>query len=149
MVAITATTLAAQVPPKMKMTTEIPASITTPDRVETPIGTLGFFDGVPIGDTREDVYDYMDRARAVQVFVATIPAVSTYSLLQGSRDMGASKSNQILIWEQLGDSRSLVLTYNNTSLYTWSFLDLEKDGPTVVEAPPDVLGVSTTATCAT
>jgi len=49
MVIITATTLAAQVPPKLKMTTDIPASITTPDRVETPIGTLGFFDGVPIG----------------------------------------------------------------------------------------------------
>jgi len=128
-------------PPKMKMTTEIPASITTPATVETPIGTLDFFDGVPIGDTKEKVYDYMDRARAVQVFVATIPAVSTYSLLQGNRDMGAGNSNQILIWEQLGDSRSLVLTYNNTSLYTWGFLDLEKDGPTVVEAPPDVLGV--------
>ena len=125
----------------MKMTTEIPASITTPATVETPIGTLDFFDGVPIGDTKEKVYDYMDRARAVQVFVATIPAVSTYSLLQGNRDMGAGNSNQILIWEQLGDSRSLVLTYNNTSLYTWGFLDLEKDGPTVVEAPPDVLGV--------
>ncbi len=127
--------------PKMKMTTDIPASITTADKVETPIGTLGFFDGVPIGDTKEKVYDYMDRARAAQVFVATIPAVSTYSLLQGNRDMGAGDSNQILIWEQLGDSRSLVLTYNNTSLYTWGFLDLEKDGPTVVEAPPDVLGV--------
>jgi hypothetical protein len=29
------------------MTTEIPASITTPDRVETRIGTLEFFDGIP------------------------------------------------------------------------------------------------------
>ena len=38
--------LAAQ-PPKMKMTTDIPASITTPDKVKTSIGTLEFFDGVP------------------------------------------------------------------------------------------------------
>ena len=29
-------------PPKMKMTTDIPESITTPDRVETRIGTLEF-----------------------------------------------------------------------------------------------------------
>ena len=28
-------------PPKMKMTTDIPASITAPDEVETSIGTLG------------------------------------------------------------------------------------------------------------
>ena len=29
-------------PPKMKMTTDIPASITVPDAVETSIGTLEF-----------------------------------------------------------------------------------------------------------
>ncbi|MGB7492099.1 MAG: DUF1254 domain-containing protein [Thermoanaerobaculia bacterium] len=127
--------------PEMKMTTPIPENITTPDKVETSIGTLKFFDGIPIGDTKDTVYDYMDRARAVQVYVATIPAVSTYSLRQGSLDMGATASNQIVIWEQLGDSKSLVLTYNNTSLYPWGFLDLERDGPTVVEVPPDVLGV--------
>ena len=127
--------------PKMKMTTPIPENITTPDKVETSIGTLEFFDGIPVGGTKDTVYDYMDRARAVQVYVSTIPAVSTYSLLHGSRDVGAPDSNQVVIWEQLGDSKSLVLTYNNTSLYTWSLLDLEKDGPTVVEAPPDVLGV--------
>lgn len=34
-------------PPKMKMTTDIPKSILTPDKVETRIGTLEFFDGYP------------------------------------------------------------------------------------------------------
>jgi len=33
--------------PTMKMTTEIPAQITTPDSVETRLGTLKFFDGFP------------------------------------------------------------------------------------------------------
>ena len=55
--------LAAQ-PPKMKMTTDIPASITTPDKVKTSIGTLKFFDGVPTRNTVDTVYDYVDRARA-------------------------------------------------------------------------------------
>ena len=127
--------------PVMKMTTDIPASITTPDKVETPIGTLEYFDGVPIGGTKDALYDYMDRARAAQVFVDMMPAVSTYTLLQGSKDVGMAKSNQVVIWEQMGDSKSLVLTYNNTSLYAWGFLDLEKDGPTVIEIPPDVLGI--------
>ena len=127
--------------PTYKMTTDIPKSITTPDKVETPIGTLKFFDGIPTGDTTRAVYDYVDRARAVQVYIAMMPAVSTYHLREGQREMGAHDSNQILIWEQLGDSKSLVLTYNNTSLYTWGFLDLKKDGPTVIEIPPDVLGI--------
>ena len=128
-------------PPRRAMTTEIPASITTPDVVETSIGTLEFFDGVPIGNTTETVYDYVDRARAVEVFINLIPAVSIYHLRQGMRDMGLTESNQIVIAEQLGDSKPLVLTWNNTSLYTWGFLDLKKDGPTVVEVPPGVLGV--------
>ena len=32
--------------PKMKMTTPIPPSITTPDSVDTSIGTLKFFDEI-------------------------------------------------------------------------------------------------------
>ena len=127
--------------PEMKMTTPIPENITTPAKVETPIGTLEFFDGIPIKGTTETVYDYVDRARAVMVYVNMMPAVSTYSLLQGSKDVGMGQCNQVVLWEQLGDSKSQVLTYNNTSLYTWSFLDLEKDGPTVIELPPDVLGI--------
>ena len=35
--------------PTYKMTTEIPHQITTPDKVQTPIGTLEFFDGIPVG----------------------------------------------------------------------------------------------------
>ena len=35
-------------PSQMKMTTEIPAGVTTPDRLETRIGTLNLFDGIPI-----------------------------------------------------------------------------------------------------
>ncbi len=34
-------------PPKMKMTTEIPEGLTTPDSIKTRLGELNFFDGVP------------------------------------------------------------------------------------------------------
>ncbi len=125
----------------MKMTTDIPASITTPDKVKTSIGTLKYFDGVPDKKTVDTVYDYVDRARAVDVFTNMIPAVSMYHLRQGMRDIGLTRSNQIVIAEDMPDSKPLVLTWNNTSLYTWGFLDLKKDGPTVVELPPGVLGV--------
>ena len=127
--------------PVFENTTRIPHKITTPDKVDTPIGTLEFFDGVPIGDTTEKVHDYVDRARAVDVFINMIPAVSMYSIRQGQRDLGHTKSNQIVIAKEMGDSKPLVLTWNNTSLYTWGFLDLKKDGPTVIDIPPDVLGI--------
>ena len=126
---------------KYQQTTDIPASITTPDKVKTSIGQLEFFDGVPDKATVDKVYDYVDRARAVEAFINLTPAVSMYHLRQGMRDIGLTESNQILIAEDMPDSKPLVLTWNNTSLYTWGFLNLKKDGPTVVELPPGVLGV--------
>ena len=68
-----------------KMTTQIPEQVTTPDKVETSIGTLEFFDGVPIGNTTEMVYDYVDRARAVEVFINMTPAVSVYNIRKGTK----------------------------------------------------------------
>ncbi len=55
-------------PPKMKMTTEIPAEITTPDSVETRLGTLKFFDGFPDDATVQKVYDNLDFQRACRRF---------------------------------------------------------------------------------
>jgi hypothetical protein len=49
--------------PRMKMTTEIPKSITTPDRVETRIGTLEFFDGFPTEETAQKCFDNLDPPR--------------------------------------------------------------------------------------
>ena len=42
-----AASASAQTAPKMKMTTAIPAEISTPDSVETRLGTLRFSDGRP------------------------------------------------------------------------------------------------------
>jgi len=44
-------------------------SISTPDSVETSLGELNFFDGVPTDDTVTKVYDNLDRMRGVQVFL--------------------------------------------------------------------------------
>ena len=101
---------------KYKQTTDIPVSVTTPDKVETSIGTLNFFDGVPDNATVDTVYDYVDRARAVEAFINLTPAVSMYHLRQGQRDIGHTNSNQIVIAEDMPDSKPLVLTWNNTSL---------------------------------
>ena len=45
---------------KPKMATDIPPEITTPDTVETGIGTLKFFDGFPDDATVQKVYDNLD-----------------------------------------------------------------------------------------
>lgn len=42
--------------------------------------------------------------------------------------------------EQLPDSRTLVVTANTSTLYAYTYTDLAKDGPTVIEVPPGMLG---------
>jgi hypothetical protein len=61
-------TAQAQTAPTMKMTTEIPSKITTPDSVETRLGTLKFFDVFPDDTTVEKVMDNLDFSRGVQAF---------------------------------------------------------------------------------
>ena len=71
--AILATTsVYAQTPPQMKMTTPVPAGVATPDLLETSIGTLTSFDGVPDAKTTQLVYDKLDLDRAIQAFLSTI-----------------------------------------------------------------------------
>jgi hypothetical protein len=114
----------------------IPEKILTPDKVETRIGTLEFFDGMPTPDTVESVYDHLDFLRGVEVFLNFIPATSIEGLRLGMVEMGATESNQCLLMDRLMDSDPLFLTGNTDTVYASVILDLEKDGPTVVEIPP-------------
>ena len=125
--------------PKLKMTTDIPAQITTPDSVETRLGTLRFFDGFPDDATVEAIYDNLDFQRGVQAFLAAMPGASVYALREGFRSQGADNQT-VLVMETLMDSKSLFLTPNSESVYNLMWLDL-KGGPLVIETPPNVLGI--------
>jgi len=128
----------ARAAPRMKMTTDIPASITTPDEIQTRIGTLKFFDGFPDKATVDKVYDNLDFQRGVQAYLTALPAVSIEGVRGGVTELGPVNQTA-LIAEQLLDSRSLFLTANTTTPYTVLYLNT-KDGPLVLEIPPEVLG---------
>jgi hypothetical protein len=126
--------------PKMKMTTDIPASITTPDSVETRIGTLTFFDGFPDDATTQKVYDNLDFMRGVEAFLNAVPGASAEAIRTGWASQGADNNQTLLIMENLMDSKSLFLTPNTESIYHMAWLDVT-DGPLVIETPPNVLGI--------
>ena len=114
----------------------IPEKITTPDEVATSIGPLKFFDGMPDDETVEKLYDHLLRIRGVETFLNGIPATSIEGLREGHVELGIDASNQFLIFDKLADSSPLFLTANTDTVYCSAFLDLERDGPTVVEVPP-------------
>lgn len=115
---------------------KIPDKIMTPDKVETRIGTLQFFDGMPSAATSEKVFDYLDMARGVETFLNGIPATSIEAMRLGWLEMGAKSCNDVVVFNQLLDSSPLFLTGNTETVYVLGFLDLKKDGPTIVEVPP-------------
>jgi hypothetical protein len=129
----------AQGQPAPKYSAKVPPYITTPDTVETRIGTLKFFDGLPDQDTVKKVYDNLDFARGVEAFLSGIPATSVYAACEGLSQAGAKRNGGVTITEDLLDARTLMLTPNSTTVYVILCLDL-KDGPMVVDIPPGVLG---------
>ena len=115
-------------------------SISTPDKVETSIGTLKFLDGAPLPETAKKVYDYLDTMRGVDVFLKGMPGASLQGLIKGNHSIGAKQAHQVMIMDKLMDSKSLFLTGNTSTMYVIPTLDLKRDGPTVVEAPAGMLG---------
>ena len=116
-------------------------SISTPNKVKTSIGTLKFLDGAPYPETAEKVYDYLDTMRGVDVFLKSIPAASLHELVKGNQHVSGGQSHQVVIFDNLMDPNSLFLTANSSTMYVFPTLDLERDGPTVVEAPPAMQGM--------
>lgn len=135
-----ATAAHGQAVPKMKMTTDIPRSITTPDSVDTRLGTLRFVDGFPDDATTQKVYDNLDFMRGIEAFLDAIPGASVEAARVGLASQGATDNQTVLIMESLMDSKSLFLTANTESIYSLMWLDT-KEGPLVVETPPNVLGL--------
>jgi hypothetical protein len=117
---------------------QIPASLTTPDKVESRIGTLEFKDGAPTVETAQKVYDTLDFTRALNVYNNSFRGASAYAIRKGLLSIGA-EDNTVTIFSKLMDAKSLFLTANADTIYYMSVLDLTK-GPLVVEQPPKGLG---------
>src|SRR5215510_15239455 len=116
----------------------VPPALTTPDQVQTRIGTLDFKDGAPSKATLEKVYDHIDFTHAYETFVNTMQGVSLVAVRKGFLDVGV-KDNEILIFSELMDAKSLFLTADADTVYFLGFIDVSK-GPMVLEVPPKALG---------
>jgi hypothetical protein len=117
----------------------IPPAITTPDKVESSIGTLEYKDGAPSKETVAKVYDYLDLMHGVEAFVNAYQGASVAAIFKGSEEAGIP-NNTALIFSELMDAKSLFLTANADTVYFFVNLDVTK-GPIVVETPPLALGV--------
>ena len=102
-----------------------PPSITTPDKVESSIGTLQYKDGAPSKETVAKTYDYLDLMHGVEAFVNAYQGASVAAIFKGLEDAGVP-NNTALIFSELMDSKSLFLTNNADTVYFYVNLDATK-----------------------
>ena len=123
----------------MTVSSETLRSISTPERLDSRLGTLEFVDGAPSKETVAKVYDYLDLMHGVEAFVNAYQGASVAAIFKGFEEAGVP-NNTALIFSELMDAKSLFLTANADTVYFWVNLDVT-EGPIVVETPPLALGV--------
>jgi hypothetical protein len=104
--------VAAAEKPTPGFNTKIPESVLTPNTVETRIGTLKFFDGIPSKKTAAALFFNLDLNRGLQAILSGMPASNFEAGRAGHIALGQKKANQLVIFDELMDSNSLFLTGN-------------------------------------
>lgn len=122
-----------------KGNTDAPKVFTTPNAVETRIGTLKFERGFPTEETKRKVFDEIDYQRAVQAYLWAYPAVSFQSIMmETQRGLGVER-NIMGIADNFVDPKSLWLTANDITIYALTNVDLGKDGAMVIDIAPGAI----------
>jgi hypothetical protein len=114
-------------------------SIPTERTIKSKIGKLEFPLGYPTDETAWMLEDEMLYINAVAAYTNTVQGASLWALRKGLADIGI-KDGEFFVSPEMVDGKSLMLTANMDTYYFWGNLDL-KDGPLVVETPPNVLGI--------
>lgn len=131
--------LASSRPAAAQVSQETLASLSTPDQVETSIGTLEFKDGAPTAETAQKVSDTIAFIAALDVYNNSFRGASALALVKGFESIGAEPNTGVLIFSELLDSAGLFLTGNADTVYYIATLDLT-NGPMVIEQPTGGLG---------
>ncbi|MEB3319362.1 MAG: DUF1254 domain-containing protein, partial [Cyanobium sp.] len=102
--------------------------------VPTRLGNLQLENGYPTPATAQKLYDELDLQRATQAYLWALPAVGFKALYDAQAKTMGVRNGDVLLYRTLQDKAGM-LTPNITTLYAFSFWDLAKQGPLVVEVP--------------
>ena len=111
-----------------------PASASDVQTVPTRLGDLTLENGYPSRETAKRLYDEMDFQRATQAYLWALPAVGFKALYDAQAKTLGAANGDIMFYRDLADKAGM-LTPNITTLYAFSFWDLAKQGPMVVDVP--------------
>ena len=107
----------------------------------TQLANSEFSGGFASAASAEALRDELVFQRAVQAYLWSVPAINIWAMKEGSERQFGSGYNVLPIWQDRIDAKTLVTTPNFDVVYAMGYLDLDKYGPLVVEAPQGVQGM--------
>jgi hypothetical protein len=105
------------------------------------LANLPMEEGRPTKETAQTLRDELLFQRATQTYLWAMPLINTLGMQVGSEKAFGAGYNVLPIWKQRLDAKTLITTPNSDVLYAMSYVDLGKDGPLVMEAPPELQGI--------
>ena len=120
--------------------TSATAQAQAPDTNFDRLANLPFPGGAPTAESAKTLKDEMLFQRACQIYEWAMPLEMTLGMQVGSEKAFGAGYNVLPIWKRLTDAKTRVITPNTVTMYAVSYLDLGKDGPLVMDAPPRLQG---------
>jgi hypothetical protein len=105
------------------------------------LAEMNFPEAYPTAEATEVLYNEMLFQRASQSVIWSMPAMALWYMKKGSEAQFGAGSNVFPIWKDRLNAKTLVSTPNSDVIYGMGYIDLKKDGPTVIEVPPLLQGI--------
>ena len=105
------------------------------------LADLPFRENRPTPKTASVLQSELFFQRATQAYLWALPLVNTLGMKFGSEAVFGAGYHVLPIWKKRLDAKTLVTTPNSDVLYAMGYVDLGKDGPLVMDAPPGLQGI--------
>jgi hypothetical protein len=105
------------------------------------LAEMNFPEAYPTAEATEVLYNEMLFQRASQSVIWSMPAMSLWYMKKGSEAQFGEGSHIFPIWKDRLNAKTLVSTPNSDVIYGMGYIDLKKDGATVIEVPPLLQGI--------
>ena len=134
---------------KMKTTQLVAAALVCAVTVTTAqaqsqfdrLANAPFKENRPTKETEQTLRDELLFQRATQTYLWALPLINTLGMQVGSEKAFGKGYNVLPVFKNRLDAKTLITTPNSDVIYALSYVDLGKDGPLVMEAPPGLQGI--------
>jgi hypothetical protein len=100
------------------------------------LANAAFENDYPSAEATRTLDEELYFQRAVQTYLWALPAVNMYAMKEGQARTFGEGYNVFAVFEKRLKAKTLITTPNSDVIYGLGFLDLGKDGPMILDAPP-------------